>query len=88
MARFSRGPWRPGYVSIRGHKVAAVRNSHRDPVAIVYTTEDDAKLLAASLRMLSELKHLIAIVRMREGELRASERAALARARALVEELA
>lgn len=58
-----------------------------DRDAIVYTTEDDAKLLAASLRMLSELKHLIAIVRMREGDLRASERAALARALALVEEL-
>ena len=87
MAKFSKGPWRPGYVSIRGRKVPAVRNSHRDPVAIVYTTEDDARLLAASLRLLGSLKHMVAIVRMHEADLRASERAKLADAQALIAEV-
>ena len=41
--RFRRGPWRAGEVSVRGHKVWAVLNGHRDPVAIVYTTEADAR---------------------------------------------
>lgn len=87
MARFSKGPWRAALTTIRGHQVWSVRNTHRDPVAIVYTNEDDARLMAASLRMLSELKHAEASLRMREGELRASEKAMLARIRALLAEL-
>jgi len=87
MAKFSKGPWRVVKTKRQGWAYE-VRNGHRDPVAIVYTTEDDARLLAASLRLLGSLKHMVAIVRMREGDLRASERAALARVRALIEELA
>ena len=85
MAKFSRGPWTVKFNKRR--RWWEIHNGHRDPIAIVYTHEADAHLLAASLRQLGVIKHLIAIVRMREGELRASERAALARARALVEEL-
>lgn len=48
-ARRSPGPWRAAQISIRGHKVWAVRNSHRDPVAVVYTGEADARVMAASL---------------------------------------
>lgn len=85
--RFTRGPWRAGQVSVRGHKVWAVLNGHRDPVAIVYTTESDANLLAASPKLFGSLKHLIAIVRLHEGELRASAKAKLEQARNLVNEL-
>ena len=87
MARFSKGPWRAALTTIRGHKVWSVRNTHRDPIAVVYTNEADARLLAASLNLLGSLKHMIAIVRLREGELRASERAKYEAARALVNEL-
>jgi len=85
--RFSKGPWRAAQIAIRGLKTWAVRNTHRDPIAVVYTHQADAELMARSLRLLGCLKHLIAIVRLREGDLRASERAALARAEALVSEL-
>lgn len=37
--RRSPGPWRAALIKIRGHLVWAVRNSHRDPVAVVYTGE-------------------------------------------------
>lgn len=84
---FSRGPWRAEQISIRGHRVWAVKNSRRDPVAIVYTGESDARLMASSLRQLGSLKHLLAIVRMHEGELRASEKAKYAAAQALVKEI-
>lgn len=64
-------------------------------VGICYGSQADAECMASAPRVtfernraLNELKHLIAIVRMREGDLRASERAALARARALIGELA
>jgi len=72
---------------IRGIKTWSVRNTHHDPIAIVYTHQQDAELMAASLRMLGSLKHLIAIVRLHEGELRASAKAKLEQARALVNEL-
>lgn len=87
-SRFSRGPWRAALLTIRGIKTWSVRNTHRDPIAIVYTTESDARLMAASLRMLAEFKHAEAILRMREDSLRASEKATLARIRALLAELA
>jgi len=87
MAKFTKGPWRAARMSIRGRETWSVRNTHFDPIAVVYTHQSDAELMARSLRMLGCLKHLIAIVRLREGDLRASERAALARAEALVSEL-
>ena len=71
-----------------------IRNTTRE-IGICYGTREEAECMASAPRVtfernraLNELKHLIAIVRMREGDLRASERAVLARARALVEELA
>ena len=87
MAKFTKGPWRAARMSIRGRETWSVRNTHYDPIAVVYTHQPDAELMARSLRLLGCLKHLIAIVRMREGDLRASERAALTRAEALVSEL-
>lgn len=66
----------------------------RSVVAVVYGTRADAECMASAPRVtaernraVAELKHLIAIVRLREGDLRASERASLERARALVDEL-
>jgi len=86
-SKFTRGPWRAVRNTIRRRPIWEVRNTHRDPVAVVYTGQADAELMARAPRLLGELKHLIPIVRMREGDLRASERAVLARAQALVEEL-
>lgn len=70
-----------------------VRNT-RGVIAVVYGTQADAECMASAPRVtaernraVSELKHLIAIVQQREGELRASEKASLERARALVSEL-
>lgn len=87
MATFSKGPWRAALLTIRGHKVWAVRNTHRDPIAVVYTGQPDAELMARSQRLFSELKHAEAILRMHEGELSASAKATLARIRALISEL-
>ena len=87
MARFTHGPWHAARFVIRGVRTWSVRNTHYDPIAIVYTHEADARLMAASLRLLGSLKHMVAIVRMHEGELRASERAKYEAARALVNEL-
>jgi len=63
-------------------------------VGICYRGKDEAECMASAPRVtaqrnraVAELKHLIAIVRLREGDLRASERAALARAEALVSEI-
>jgi len=79
--------WKAKQAKARGGSVWQVSNGRRDVVAIVYTDRADAELMATAPRLLAELKHLIPIVRLREGELRASERAALARAEALVDEL-
>lgn len=84
---FTRGPWRAALITIRGLKVWSVRNGHRDPIAVVYTTKADAELMATAPKLLGSLKHMIAIVRLREGELRASERAKYEAAQALVNEL-
>ena len=85
-SKFSHGPW-----SVREtpHKPwrFEVRNSRRDPLAVVYSSQADAELMARSPKLLGCLKHKIAIVRMHEGELRASEKAKLAAAEALVSEL-
>lgn len=85
MAKFSKAPWRV-VKSRRQGWAYEVRNTHRDPIAVVYTNEADARLLAASLNLLGSLKHMIAIVRMRK-DLRESEVAKLAAAQLLVAEL-
>jgi hypothetical protein len=79
--------WKARQAKARGGLVWQVQNGHRDVVAIVYTDRADAELMAAAPKLLGSLKHLTAIVRMHEGELRASERAKLAAAEALIEEL-
>lgn len=57
-------------------------------VAVVYTSEADAREMANSPKYKGALKRLIAIVRFREPSLRASERAKLADAVALIGEVA
>lgn len=79
MKQFSKGPWK-----VVVGKTIQILDGFRDRIAIVYSSERDAAAMAASLRLLSELKHLVAIVRMRESGLRASEKAALTRARNLI----
>jgi len=86
MATHSRGPWSAHKATLKTWRYE-VRNGRRDPIAVVYGNKADAELMARAPRLLGELKHLIPIVRMRESDLRASERAVLARARALVDEL-
>lgn len=79
MAQFSKGPWK-----VVVGKTIQILDGFRDRLAIVYSNERDAAAMAAGPRLLSELKHLAAIVRMREDTLRASEKAALTRARNLI----
>jgi len=86
MAKFSKGPWRVVKTKRQGWAYE-VRNGHRDPICVVYSSEADARLIAAALNLLSMVKHLIAIVRLHEGELRASAKAKYEAARALVDEL-
>ena len=83
--RYSRSPWRAVWNLRR--RWWEILNGRRDPVAAAINTKSDACLMAASPRLLGSLKHLIAIVRMHEGDLRASERAKLDAAVALVNEL-
>lgn len=83
--RFSKGPYTVKFNRRRGWW--EIHNGHRDPIAVVYTNEADARLMAASLKLLGSLKHMIAIVRMHEDDLRASERAKYETARALVHEV-
>lgn len=83
---FSKGPWRV-VKSRRQGWAYEVRNGHRDPICVVYSSEADARLIAAALNLLSCLKHMIAIVRMHEDELRASAKAKYEAARALINEL-
>lgn len=87
MAKFTKGPWHAGSMRIRKANTWSVRNTRYDPIAVVYTTRADAELMAASPDLLGCLKHMVAIVRLHEGELRASEKAKLAAAEALVSEL-
>jgi hypothetical protein len=87
MAKFTKGPWRAGEIRIRKANAWSVRNTHYDPIAVVYTTRADAELMAVAPKLLGSLKHMVAIVRLREGELRASEKAKYEAARALINEL-
>lgn len=82
-ARFSRAPWKLRQ-SRRAPALLEIRDGNGDRIAVVYTGIDDGSLMTDSRRILGELKHMVAIARMREGELRASERAALKRARDLI----
>lgn len=86
MAKFSKGSWVVVKTRRKGWAYE-VRNGHRDPICVVYSSEADARLIAAALNLLSAVKHLIAIVRLYEPGLRTSARAKLAQARALVNEL-
>ena len=70
----------------RVHGFWEIRNG-RGTLGVWYGDESSAKKAAAAPRMLTELKHVEAILRMREGELRASEKATLARIRALIAEV-
>lgn len=83
--RYSRSPWRAVW-NIR-RRWWEILNGRRDPVAAAINTKPDAELMAASPRLLGSLKHMVAIVRMHEADLRASERAKLDAAVALVNEL-
>ena len=85
MAKFSKGPWRV-VPAIRGKRETTIRDAHGDTIALVYTNGDSRAIVKVP-ELLGSLKHMIAIVRMREGELRASERAKYEAARALVNEL-
>ena len=87
MAKFTKGPWHAGAMRIRKANTWSVRNTRYDPIAVVYTGQADAELMARAPKLLGSLKHMIAIVRMHEGELRASEKAKLAAAEALVSEI-
>jgi hypothetical protein len=79
MAQFSKGPWK-----VVVGKTIQILVGFRDRIAVVYSTPHDATAMAAGPRLLGELKHMAAIVRMREGTLRASEKAALTRALNLI----
>jgi len=59
----------------------------RDRVAAAINTKPEAELMAHSPRLLASNADLIGIARAHYSELNASERAALARAEALVDEL-
>lgn len=83
----SKGPWKAEWSKSRGIPVLFIRNGRRDPIAMVYSSEADADLMAAAPLMLAELKRAEASLRMREDSLRASEKASLARIRALIAEL-
>lgn len=62
-----------------------IRNTH-GVVAVVYTTEADAREMANALKYKGSLKHMVAIVRLRT-DLRASERAKYEAAVKLVAEV-
>ncbi|MGH8190751.1 MAG: hypothetical protein ACREP2_04830 [Rhodanobacteraceae bacterium] len=53
------GAWRPRYAARRTHKFWQAVDGARDPLADVYTTEADARVMAASPRMLHVLQALV-----------------------------
>lgn len=85
-AHFSPRPWRVTKSRRKGW-FYEVRDVRGDVLAVTYDGPDDARLMAAAPRLLASLKHLEAIVRLHEGELRASARAKLEAARRLIDEL-
>lgn len=83
IGKFSRGPWRAERNTIRKHSLYEVRNGHRDPIAIVYTTQADAELMARSPRMLAVIKAIL-----RASPYTKAYEVAIEDARTLVHELA
>jgi len=57
----------------------------RGVIAVVYSDETDARDMGNALKYKGSLKHLIAITEQFEDQLRASARAKLNQARALIE---
>lgn len=57
-AKHSSVPWTVQKSRSRKHPVLFVMNGRRDPIAMVYTDEHDAALMAAAPRLLSALKAL------------------------------
>lgn len=87
MAHFSRGPWHAEIRKTRaGHRQIQVRNTSRDAVAIVYTTEDDARLMAASLKLFAMVKCLVRVF-AHDGDRTDAQAAALAKAQKLIDEV-
>lgn len=86
MARFSKGPWRVVKSRRKGWSYE-IRDGRGEILAVAYDGIAEAQLMASSLKLLGSTKHLLAIVRLREGELRASEKAKYEAAQALINEL-
>lgn len=86
MARFSKGPWRVVKSRRKGWSYE-IRDGRGEILAVAYDGIAEAQLMASSLKLLGSTKHLLAIVRMHEDELRASARAKYEAARALVDQI-
>lgn len=83
----SRGPWKAEWSKSRGIPVLFIRNGRRDPIAMIYSSEADAELMAAAPRLLSCLK-CAAKAFAHDGDQTESQARALAKADALIAELA
>lgn len=59
MSRFSSSPWRVARAARTRPFLLQIRNGNADPIAVVYTNECDARLMAASIRMLPLLRTLV-----------------------------
>jgi len=79
-AQRSRGPWTVKFN--RRRNWWEVHNGRRDPISVVYTGEPDARLMAASPRLLAALKALARAKPYSQAYV-----VALNQAQALVEEL-
>ena len=55
-SRHSRGPWKAEWSKSRGIPVLYIRNGRRDPIALVYSSEADADLMAASPQMVAYIR--------------------------------
>lgn len=82
----SEGPWRVEATPRKGWPYE-IRNTHRDPIAVVYSSKADAQLLGASLQMFFELQQIEADLSAREDALSAAEKDTLNRIRALIAEV-
>lgn len=84
-SKFSRSVWRAAWNPRR--RWWEVLNGQRDQVAFGINTKAEAVAMAASLKLIGSLKHMVAIVRLRT-DLRASERAKYEAAVKLIGEVA